>query len=124
MGKKMSRVAGGIAHGGRIQINENYVAVIQKNMVRLEVAMDRRRRDFLQTADDRSRDRVNLGPQLGTSPPDEHCRLIHVIELVNEVMMEVDGKRALTPDPSPSGWERSEERRVGKECRSRWSPYH
>ena len=22
------------------------------------------------------------------------------------------------------GWERSEERRVGKECRSRWSPYH
>src|SRR2546429_188437 len=25
------------------------------------------------------------------------------------------------PDPQP---ERSEERRVGKECRSRWSPYH
>ena len=25
----------------------------------------------------------------------------------------------------PLGWqERSEERRVGKECRSRWSPYH
>ena len=24
----------------------------------------------------------------------------------------------------PSGSERSEERRVGKECRSRWSPYH
>ena len=23
-----------------------------------------------------------------------------------------------------SGGERSEERRVGKECRSRWSPYH
>src|SRR2546421_6151055 len=22
------------------------------------------------------------------------------------------------------GWDRSEERRVGKECRSRWSPYH
>ena len=22
------------------------------------------------------------------------------------------------------GWNRSEERRVGKECRSRWSPYH
>ena len=21
-------------------------------------------------------------------------------------------------------WRRSEERRVGKECRSRWSPYH
>ena len=24
----------------------------------------------------------------------------------------------------PSGCGRSEERRVGKECRSRWSPYH
>src|SRR2546423_9605311 len=24
----------------------------------------------------------------------------------------------------PEGAERSEERRVGKECRSRWSPYH
>src|SRR2546425_9751037 len=24
----------------------------------------------------------------------------------------------------PLGYERSEERRVGKECRSRWSPYH
>src|SRR3712207_6851055 len=25
---------------------------------------------------------------------------------------------------SPAGYVRSEERRVGKECRSRWSPYH
>src|SRR2546426_6992891 len=24
----------------------------------------------------------------------------------------------------PADWSRSEERRVGKECRSRWSPYH
>ena len=24
----------------------------------------------------------------------------------------------------PKLWTRSEERRVGKECRSRWSPYH
>ena len=24
----------------------------------------------------------------------------------------------------PEDWKRSEERRVGKECRSRWSPYH
>src|SRR5687768_17934565 len=26
--------------------------------------------------------------------------------------------------PVPVGQSRSEERRVGKECRSRWSPYH
>src|SRR2546430_13546483 len=25
---------------------------------------------------------------------------------------------------SDPNWQRSEERRVGKECRSRWSPYH
>src|SRR2546429_9304880 len=25
---------------------------------------------------------------------------------------------------TPNHWHRSEERRVGKECRSRWSPYH
>src|SRR3989442_12254909 len=28
------------------------------------------------------------------------------------------------PDQPPWGAGRSEERRVGKECRSRWSPYH
>ena len=26
--------------------------------------------------------------------------------------------------PADNAYERSEERRVGKECRSRWSPYH
>ena len=29
-----------------------------------------------------------------------------------------------THDLTPEAAERSEERRVGKECRSRWSPYH
>ena len=29
-------------------------------------------------------------------------------------------REGLLPEPA----ERSEERRVGKECRSRWSPYH
>src|SRR5256885_6761013 len=28
------------------------------------------------------------------------------------------------PDKGPRAPKRSEERRVGKECRSRWSPYH
>ena len=31
---------------------------------------------------------------------------------------------ALPYDPAIPLWGRSEERRVGKECRSRWSPYH
>src|SRR2546430_13731486 len=39
-------------------------------------------------------------------------------------------RRCVEPDDTlcllqvPAGKERSEERRVGKECRSRWSPYH
>ena len=30
----------------------------------------------------------------------------------------------LADERIPDGVSRSEERRVGKECRSRWSPYH
>ena len=38
-----------------------------------------------------------------------------------------NGKSAqgnMTYEANPGGAPRSEERRVGKECRSRWSPYH
>ena len=35
-----------------------------------------------------------------------------------------DNARALNKSPSVKEKARSEERRVGKECRSRWSPYH
>ena len=33
-------------------------------------------------------------------------------------------KVRLVPETKPDSPFRSEERRVGKECRSRWSPYH
>ena len=40
----------------------------------------------------------------------------------------VDGERILAKPKAEllgkTQWDRSEERRVGKECRSRWSPYH
>ena len=36
-------------------------------------------------------------------------------------MLVMDGE---LPEVSEMWLERSEERRVGKECRSRWSPYH
>ena len=72
---------------------------------------------------------------------------VHVLELhhhgirVGTTPAELDQARdfytrvlGLTPDPGrnipgqPGYWmdlgTRSEERRVGKECRSRWSPYH
>ena len=37
--------------------------------------------------------------------------------------MNTDPSKAATIDPNAQ-LTRSEERRVGKECRSRWSPYH
>ena len=55
------------------------------------------------------------------------------IKRVYEDFSETDGYRVLVDKLWPRGirkewlkydyW-RSEERRVGKECRSRWSPYH
>ena len=38
--------------------------------------------------------------------------------------MEKDGYEAIQLGFQEKKAERSEERRVGKECRSRWSPYH
>ena len=36
----------------------------------------------------------------------------------------IDGRRITREDDLSYFLTRSEERRVGKECRSRWSPYH
>ena len=41
-------------------------------------------------------------------------------DLRSEYVIAVNGK----VEERPEGMARSEERRVGKECRSRWSPYH
>ena len=43
------------------------------------------------------------------------CQLVDVLDQKPEFEADLDG--AITTP-------RSEERRVGKECRSRWSPYH
>ena len=42
------------------------------------------------------------------------------IAVENEILAQVGGTQA----GSGIDLSRSEERRVGKECRSRWSPYH
>ena len=41
-----------------------------------------------------------------------------------ENIMKGQGEIALATSINDIPAERSEERRVGKECRSRWSPYH
>ena len=45
-----------------------------------------------------------------------------IFSLVDRVLLKLLPVRA--PSPGYSRRARSEERRVGKECRSRWSPYH
>src|SRR5258708_22920268 len=60
----------------------------------------------------------------------EGTRLLYVVmESADENLAEILPVRALTPAEAsemlpPAAEARSEERRVGKECRSRWSPYH
>src|SRR2546423_12394755 len=45
----------------------------------------------------------------------------HLLDRVDEVLLLA---RRLRRQQEERGLGRSEERRVGKECRSRWSPYH
>src|SRR3712207_9092562 len=47
-----------------------------------------------------------------------HCGVIEGGRVLNDPTLDLLARMAL------SHVERSEERRVGKECRSRWSPYH
>src|SRR2546426_7619497 len=68
-----------------------------------------------------------------TSFPGEESRMI-TVEFITALFYEVDEQmRAIPKHPEAHLWPsevvtlgllRSEERRVGKECRSRWSPYH
>src|SRR3712207_7105497 len=46
-----------------------------------------------------------------------------VAPLIERLSRSVVGRTALLAPLKARAWSRSEERRVGKECRSRWSPY-
>src|SRR2546422_2286726 len=83
---------------------------------------------FFFQAEDGIRDVAVTGVQTCALPiwlPGLHTKLSRRLELRGT--LEVDGKIPVIGLPSASGYlrsRRSEERRVGKECRSRWSPYH
>ena len=49
----------------------------------------------------------------------KYCRYIAFNILHND-----EDSEECVNDTYLRAWNRSEERRVGKECRSRWSPYH
>ena len=52
----------------------------------------------------------------------EHERFL--FEGQNKKRISYETLKKLFENLKKNGWNRSEERRVGKECRSRWSPYH
>src|SRR2546429_6737483 len=60
-------------------------------------------------------------------PPDSAAELGIIQERPEqhrERQEQADREVREAPSRLDPGWRRSEERRVGKECRSRWSPYH
>src|SRR3989442_6721750 len=68
---------------------------------------------------------ARAGPPLERLPRDGRHRVIRELQpdlLEVEVLLVLLDDRVLRLSENPD--ERSEERRVGKECRSRWSPYH
>src|SRR2546422_7434514 len=80
---------------------------------------------FFFQAEDGIRDVAVTGVQTCALPISENNTLtaIKVTDPANgTVTMNSDGSFIYTPNANFHG--RSEERRVGKECRSRWSPYH
>ena len=55
--------------------------------------------------------------------PGENPREAAAYKIAEGAWKEIDNKNVIAIN-MPMTKDRSEERRVGKECRSRWSPYH
>src|SRR2546422_10103218 len=60
------------------------------------------------------------GPPLCEKRPDVTMDMVHDFVVRRYQQRRLDGAHEI----ARHGENRSEERRVGKECRSRWSPYH
>src|SRR5688572_12003163 len=64
--------------------------------------------------------RIKGGYTIQIKPPKTYRPLKEYVEATEKY----SGKVGLGPNGELLNYVRSEERRVGKECRSRWSPYH
>src|SRR5207248_5566449 len=77
---------------------------------------------FFFQAEDGIRDRTVTGVQTCALPisflggPPREPAQVYTVDITNHTLARLTH--------SATGVTRSEERRVGKECRSRWSPYH
>src|SRR2546430_17210006 len=84
---------------------------------RLQSFIDAPLRDeFPELAEDRGLIR-RVHREVGMLPVAQHAEALALLALDPEILLSV-----LTAEFADR--QRSEERRVGKECRSRWSPYH
>src|SRR2546426_4561110 len=64
------------------------------------------------------------GPDPAAASPASAGMLAAQIEPLDDVLIGLSVRGRDLYEPLAPALQRSEERRVGKECRSRWSPYH
>src|SRR2546430_2634853 len=76
---------------------------------------------IIQRSDDGGKTWTQRGRRRANGPPQRECRKARATSSCT-----TPPRKPANPSPLISGMtaHRSEERRVGKECRSRWSPYH
>src|SRR2546425_8389867 len=80
---------------------------------------------FFFQAEDGIRDKLVTGVQTCALPISTLPEQARILALLNEEMAALERARAAAEAQLEiANALRSEERRVGKECRSRWSPYH
>src|SRR5256885_13248771 len=88
----------------------------------------RREKVFMRTAEHSAAQNIDIHFETWATDIDLHEKVAHTNrgqELKYDALLIATGGRPKPPPwPGSADVDRSEERRVGKECRSRWSPYH
>src|SRR3712207_9174692 len=78
------------------------------------------------TEGDKVEAEIRFGMSVNTWGVNDLVAVVEAVEdkAVDALVEEYGDLYEFADDAAPGGPQRSEERRVGKECRSRWSPYH